>query len=278
MPLLSPYEAEVALGASEWLSTYPMDYYSKAGGTWANYALEHDRKASRERCCKRAAAVEAAEGGCGQGGCGQGGCGQGATPSPPPSPPASPPSSPRASGEAASGCLAGGGGYSLVDDGVRHGGGLLERCCALERRCFAKHEAMDLPAETRGRGALLVCAIAAPAWPDLGSIAAAGDGRPPPPQVAGYLVLQRSSLAASVAKLVVAPAHRRQGLGRLLLERALQIAREGRAQLCSLNVDTSNEPALTLYRGVGFRVASTRRDYYCVGRDAYAMEVSLAEQ
>ena len=66
--------------------------------------------------------------------------------------------------------------------------------------------------------------------------------------------------------------------GRRLLERALQIAREGRAQLCSLNVDTSNEPALTLYRGVGFRVASTRRDYYCVGRDAYAMEVSLAEQ
>jgi 2-(3-amino-3-carboxypropyl)histidine synthase len=31
-PLLSPYEAEVALKEVEWQSVYPMDYYSKDGG------------------------------------------------------------------------------------------------------------------------------------------------------------------------------------------------------------------------------------------------------
>lgn len=36
-PLLSPYEAEVALGTTSWQSTYPMDHYSKAGGKWAVY-------------------------------------------------------------------------------------------------------------------------------------------------------------------------------------------------------------------------------------------------
>ncbi|PWU90672.1 putative diphthamide synthesis protein [Trypanosoma cruzi] len=37
-PLLSPYEAEVALKAVEWGNdAYPMDHYSKAGGRWAVY-------------------------------------------------------------------------------------------------------------------------------------------------------------------------------------------------------------------------------------------------
>eukprot|EP00470_Lotharella_oceanica_P016417 CAMPEP_0170182402 /NCGR_PEP_ID=MMETSP0040_2-20121228/27764_1 /TAXON_ID=641309 /ORGANISM="Lotharella oceanica, Strain CCMP622" /LENGTH=148 /DNA_ID=CAMNT_0010427795 /DNA_START=50 /DNA_END=493 /DNA_ORIENTATION=- len=33
-PLLSPYEAEVALGRVEWQQVYPMDFYSKGGGPW----------------------------------------------------------------------------------------------------------------------------------------------------------------------------------------------------------------------------------------------------
>ena len=36
-PLLSPYEAEVCLGATEWREIYPMDHYSKDGGKWAVY-------------------------------------------------------------------------------------------------------------------------------------------------------------------------------------------------------------------------------------------------
>lgn len=36
-PLLSPYEAEVALGSTDWHDVYPMDHYSKTGGKWAVY-------------------------------------------------------------------------------------------------------------------------------------------------------------------------------------------------------------------------------------------------
>lgn len=36
-PLLSPYEAEVCLQKTEWKEVYPMDYYSKNGGSWTNY-------------------------------------------------------------------------------------------------------------------------------------------------------------------------------------------------------------------------------------------------
>ena len=41
-PLLTPYEAMVALGHTEWRDVYPMDYYASDGGDWTNYA--HKRK------------------------------------------------------------------------------------------------------------------------------------------------------------------------------------------------------------------------------------------
>ncbi|EPY31225.1 diphthamide synthesis protein [Angomonas deanei] len=40
-PFLSPYEAEVALGAVEWGEEYPMDHYSRDGGGWAVYTDKH---------------------------------------------------------------------------------------------------------------------------------------------------------------------------------------------------------------------------------------------
>lgn len=43
-PLLSSYEAEVALGESSWLEVYPMDYYSDAGGKWSNYNATNKQK------------------------------------------------------------------------------------------------------------------------------------------------------------------------------------------------------------------------------------------
>jgi 2-(3-amino-3-carboxypropyl)histidine synthase len=34
-PLLTPYEAEVVWGTTEWHATYPMDYYAYDGGSWS---------------------------------------------------------------------------------------------------------------------------------------------------------------------------------------------------------------------------------------------------
>jgi 2-(3-amino-3-carboxypropyl)histidine synthase len=37
LPLLTPYELFVAVGAVEWREQYPMDFYGKTGGEWSNY-------------------------------------------------------------------------------------------------------------------------------------------------------------------------------------------------------------------------------------------------
>jgi 2-(3-amino-3-carboxypropyl)histidine synthase len=51
VPLLSSYEAEVALGSTAWQQVYPMDYYRQDGGSWANY---HKRELARkERIANR---------------------------------------------------------------------------------------------------------------------------------------------------------------------------------------------------------------------------------
>jgi len=40
-PLLNSYEADVALGETEWKSLYPMDYYVKGGGRWTVHYQEN---------------------------------------------------------------------------------------------------------------------------------------------------------------------------------------------------------------------------------------------
>ena len=41
-PLLSPYEAEVALKATAWRELYPMDFYAAGSGPWTNYHKPDD--------------------------------------------------------------------------------------------------------------------------------------------------------------------------------------------------------------------------------------------
>ena len=43
-PLLNTYEAFLCLNQVEWTGSYPMDYYSDAGGPWANYFKKNQER------------------------------------------------------------------------------------------------------------------------------------------------------------------------------------------------------------------------------------------
>ena len=58
--------------------------------------------------------------------------------------------------------------------------------------------------------------------------------------------------AWSIRDLYVAPAHRRTGIARVLLQQAIDDARKAGAHRVSLQTETGNTPALTLYTGAGF--------------------------
>lgn len=62
-PLLSPYEAFVALEEAEWLpgGAYPMDFYSAGGGPWTNYFRTDDERAAAEAAKEAARATRRAK-------------------------------------------------------------------------------------------------------------------------------------------------------------------------------------------------------------------------
>ena len=67
----------------------------------------------------------------------------------------------------------------------------------------------------------------------------------------------------------VDPAYQGRGIGRRLLDELLKIA-DG--AVVHLEVRTDNEPAIALYRSVGFAEVGLRRRYYRIsGADAYTM-------
>lgn len=72
------------------------------------------------------------------------------------------------------------------------------------------------------------------------------------------------------------PELQRRGHGRALMVDLLQIARDRRARLVTLEVRRSNAPARTLYDSFGFRELGIRQRYYSDnGEDAIVMHLSL---
>ncbi len=72
----------------------------------------------------------------------------------------------------------------------------------------------------------------------------------------------------------VDPAYQRRGIGRALMVRLLDHADEeaGREAAVFLEVRTDNEPAMELYRGLGFVTVGLRKRYYrASGADAFTM-------
>ena len=62
--------------------------------------------------------------------------------------------------------------------------------------------------------------------------------------------------------LMVAKGHRRQGIGRALLERAVDWARRAGVSKLELHVFPHNEPAIQLYEAFGFRREGYRERHY----------------
>jgi [ribosomal protein S18]-alanine N-acetyltransferase len=86
----------------------------------------------------------------------------------------------------------------------------------------------------------------------------------------GYLVCSRYDQVWHLMNIAVDPAARRRGLATGLL--AAMLERAGPEEPYTLEVRTSNAPAIALYERFGFRSAGTRPRYYRdTGEDAMIM-------
>jgi [ribosomal protein S18]-alanine N-acetyltransferase len=89
-------------------------------------------------------------------------------------------------------------------------------------------------------------------------------------RLVGYLILSRYDTVWHLMNVAVEPARRREKIAWALLEQ--MIDRAGPEQQYTLEVRTSNAPAIMLYERFGFRSAGTRPRYYRdTGEDAVIM-------
>ena len=94
----------------------------------------------------------------------------------------------------------------------------------------------------------------------------------------GYCVVSVAADEAHLLNLSVAADWQRRGIGRAMLEFAVNLAKERAARRIFLEVRASNGVAHTVYQKAGFREIGTRRDYYPAhgGReDARVLELVL---
>ena len=160
-------------------------------------------------------------------------------------------------------------------------------CMAIERKAFARHEAMDIAYEVSSvPGVTLLCASPLRPWAGREFGGSFGTN-----ECVGYAVVQETSAdsrgnpfaalepppSVLLSKLAVAPSLRRRGIGRALLEAAVGLARSRRhVAVVRLHVDAENAGARALYEAAGFVLSGERLDnFYRAGRHAFELVLEL---
>ncbi len=75
---------------------------------------------------------------------------------------------------------------------------------------------------------------------------------------------------AEINYIVTFPPYRGQGLASILLEKAMEDMLDNHCQVVTLEVDVTNKAAIKLYQKNGFKIETTRKNYY-ESKDAYLM-------
>ena len=102
--------------------------------------------------------------------------------------------------------------------------------------------------------------------------------------VSNFLVLEKDGLvvgfldywvtfdSATIDQIAVKKSERNQGFAKILLEKGINDLKElGEVSFFTLEVRTSNEPAINLYKSFGFQKVTIKEKYYDDGEDAIYM-------
>lgn len=80
--------------------------------------------------------------------------------------------------------------------------------------------------------------------------------------LAGYGMMYATPGESEIINIAVAPEHRRNGAGELIMKRLLSEAAARNAEIVYLEVRETNTAARRLYEKLGFKVIGKRKNYY----------------
>lgn len=92
-------------------------------------------------------------------------------------------------------------------------------------------------------------------------------------EVVGYIDFFITWDSASIARVCVADECRRNGIGKALIEKMVEVCKKQEEEVANitLEVRVSNEAAISLYKKNGFEAVTTKKMYYENGEDALYM-------
>lgn len=90
-------------------------------------------------------------------------------------------------------------------------------------------------------------------------------------EIIGYFDLLISYENAELANIGVLRQFQHNGIGSQMMEYINQLVQKNHCENFTLEVRMSNENAIQLYEKFGFKVVSSRKNYYADGEDAYLM-------
>ena len=83
-----------------------------------------------------------------------------------------------------------------------------------------------------------------------------------PHSLAGFIIGRIAADEAEILSIGVSPDWQRRGVGRKMVEGLVRAARRAGVKRLFLEVATDNAAAVALYKGLGFKKAGARKNYY----------------
>lgn len=91
-------------------------------------------------------------------------------------------------------------------------------------------------------------------------------------EVVGFYIISCIADLVEIFTIAVDKDYREDGIGSKLLDHVINYARENKASEIWLEASTKNVSAINLYKKYGFKIQTTRKNYYQkTGEDAYNM-------
>lgn len=146
----------------------------------------------------------------------------------------------------------------IVDTGLEH----IDEIAELEKQCFSiPWTSEQLASQLTDNMHICLAAVD-------------GEGR-----TVGYVGLMYVLDEGYISNVAVAPAHRREGIGGMLLDTLRERAEEKGLAFLTLEVRQTNEPAKSLYKKHGYVEVGLRKGYYAKPtEDAILMTLFLSEE
>lgn len=146
----------------------------------------------------------------------------------------------------------------IVDTGLEH----IDDIAELEKQCFSiPWTSEQLASQLTDNMHICLAAVD-------------GEGR-----TVGYVGLMYVLDEGYISNVAVAPAHRREGIGGMLLDTLRERAEEKGLAFLTLEVRQTNEPAKSLYKKHGYVEVGLRKGYYAKPtEDAILMTLFLSEE